>query len=124
MAVTRPALIVAPPSYLTDLRSGLAAAGLQRAVATCDTALIFDWLMTLVPLQGISDAIAFAYTERHGSVSWAEIDAAFKEGLIAPFCAAIGILPDVATRKVPASARDRPGWRNARCPGTRCARVL
>ncbi|MDR7039172.1 hypothetical protein J2X36_003945 [Methylobacterium sp. BE186] len=30
-------------------------------------------------LQGISDAIAFAYVEQHGSVTWADIEAALEE---------------------------------------------
>lgn len=34
---------------------------MRAAVTHRDTAALFDWLMTLVALQGISDAAAFAF---------------------------------------------------------------
>jgi hypothetical protein len=35
-AVTRPALLVAPKSFLADIRAGVAAAGVQAAIADHD----------------------------------------------------------------------------------------
>ena len=40
-----------------------------------DTAAIFDWLMRMLSFQGISDAVAEGYMDRHGNVTWAEIEA-------------------------------------------------
>src|SRR4051812_2822929 len=71
--VTHPALILAPASFLDDICANLWAHGVQVAVARRQTAPIFDWLMRLVQLQGISDTIAFAYADKHGIVRWADI---------------------------------------------------
>ncbi|WP_375460038.1 hypothetical protein [uncultured Enterovirga sp.] len=38
--------------------------------------MIFDWLMSLIALQGISDAAAFSYDAEHGGISLAEIETA------------------------------------------------
>jgi len=81
--VTHPALILAPASFLDDICTNLWAEGVQGAVAQRETAPIFDWLMRLVQLQGISDTIAFAYADKHGIARWADIAAALAEG---PFC--------------------------------------
>src|SRR4051812_44578742 len=82
-AVTRPALFVAPPTFLAEIRENLSEAGVVEAVARRDSAPIYDWLMTLVQLQGISDEVAFAYAAKHGNVRWAEVAEAF---LRAPLC--------------------------------------
>lgn len=57
---------LASPDFLVDLRASMTRAGLVRAVAERDTPRIFDWLVELVQLTGISDAAAFAYSDRHG----------------------------------------------------------
>ena len=82
--VTKPALVLAPTSFLDDLRGDLATRGVQDAVARRDPAPIFDWLQSLVQLQGVSDAIAFAYTEQHGYARWAEIDAGLQRRTSCP----------------------------------------
>src|SRR4051812_28939322 len=76
ITVCRPALLVAPPSFLDDIRATLAAAGIQKAVARKDSAPIFDWLTALLQFQGISDANASAYAEKHGLLRWSDIAAA------------------------------------------------
>jgi hypothetical protein len=73
-AVTRPALILAPTSFLGDIAGSLAEAGIQEAVAHHNSGPVFDWLMSLFQLQGISDAVAFSYAAQHGSVRWHEIN--------------------------------------------------
>jgi hypothetical protein len=35
-----------------------------------DTAAVFDWLISALSYQGISDQIAYDYMEEHGYVSW------------------------------------------------------
>jgi hypothetical protein len=75
-AVARPALILAPTSFLDDIAASLSKAGIQDAIARHDNGAIFDWLMSLFQLQGISDAVAFSYAAEHGSVRWREIKTA------------------------------------------------
>jgi len=45
--------------------------GMARAVRKHDTAAIYDWLMGLLSLQGISDQIAFGYIEKWGNATYA-----------------------------------------------------
>ncbi len=47
--------------------------GIQRAVRHHDTAALYNWLMTGLSLQGISDAIALGYIAAHGNADWATI---------------------------------------------------
>ena len=65
-AIVYPALVIAPPTFLSDIQKGLDEAGVPDAVARHDDAPIFDWIMSLVPLQGISDANAISYARSHG----------------------------------------------------------
>ena len=50
-------------------------AGLDQAVASRDTPPIFDWLLTAFSFQGVSDQAARSYMEKHGSASWAKMEA-------------------------------------------------
>ncbi len=43
-----------------------------------DTAPIYDWLIAVVALQGISDSVAFGWDERHGGAQWSDIDAGLR----------------------------------------------
>lgn len=74
--VTEPALALAPATFLSDLRTDLTSKGITQAVAAHASGPIFDWIMGLVPLQGISDQVASRYADQHGSVSHTEISAA------------------------------------------------
>ena len=40
-----------------------------------DSAILFDWLMSALSYQGISDRMAYRYIERHGRAQWADIEA-------------------------------------------------
>jgi hypothetical protein len=82
--VTRPALMLAPETFLDDAATSLSRAGVQGALARRHTATLFDWLVALISLQGVSDAIAFDYDARHGGITFAEIDAALRAD---PSCA-------------------------------------
>jgi hypothetical protein len=66
----------APRAMLADLRQDFLRAGLPNAVARHDTPALFDWLMHMLSYQGVSDAIAWGYMDQHGSVTFAEIEAA------------------------------------------------
>ena len=76
LAVTRPAVLLASPRFVDEIAERLREAGIEEAVARRDSAPIFDWLVGLLALQGISDAAAFAYDAEHGGVTFAEIAAA------------------------------------------------
>jgi hypothetical protein len=51
---------------------------LRRAITRHDTAALYDWLVEAFSYQGIADWLAFDYMQRHGSVSWDEIDQALQ----------------------------------------------
>jgi len=75
--VAYPALVSGPVDFLDEMAARLAAGGVQRAIARRDSAPIYDWLMTLVSLQGISDAVALGWDAQHGGITWAEVTSAF-----------------------------------------------
>lgn len=59
---------------IDDLRHDANEAGLVAAVENHDTATIYDWLIWIVSFQGISDTVAEGYMDRHGNVTWVEIE--------------------------------------------------
>ena len=61
----------------------MAADGVQAAVDRHDTATLFDWIVRLLDRQGISNAAAIGFAERHGSTRWHDVDAALAR---APLC--------------------------------------
>lgn len=73
LAVIRPALLLAPSNFLHDVRDRLTAAGITAAVAARNTPLLFDWLVTLLARQGISNHAAELYVARRGSPRWADL---------------------------------------------------
>ena len=62
-------------SLIDDNRADLRAAGIPSAIRRHDTATLFDWLVAALSYQGISDQVASDYMERHGTATWADIDA-------------------------------------------------
>ncbi len=68
--------IAAPGTMLLDLRRRLQRSGLGDAVGRHDTPAVFDWLMPVLSYQGVSDAIAWVYMDRHGTVTFSDIKAA------------------------------------------------
>ena len=73
--VRRVCNIAGQVTCIDDLRHDAIDAGLVAAVADHDTPVIFDWLIREVSHQGISDAVADGYIDRHGNVTWADIEA-------------------------------------------------
>ena len=61
------------PSYIDDLREGLRDRGVVHAIKNHDTAALFDWLIEIFSLQGISDAVASGYIAEHGNVRWSDV---------------------------------------------------
>lgn len=60
------------PSLIDEIRSDGEPA-LGAAIEVQNTRALFDWLIVVLSYQGISDRVASAYIEQHGSVTWIEI---------------------------------------------------
>ena len=71
------------PSYIDDLRDGLRDRGIVRAIENHDTAALFDWLVGILSLQGISDAVALGYIAEHGNIRWGDVASGLSQ---APSC--------------------------------------
>jgi hypothetical protein len=61
------------PSYVDDLREGLHDRGIVQAIENHDTATLFDWLIEILSLQGISDGVALGYIAEHGNIRWSDV---------------------------------------------------
>jgi hypothetical protein len=61
-------------SLIDDIRTELRAEGIATAIRRHDTATLFDWLISALSYQGISDQVAYDYMERHGRAKWHDID--------------------------------------------------
>jgi len=70
--------------YLADLRGSAHSSGLIRAVRTHDTPALFKWFVSMAIFQGISDAVAAGYMEKHGRASWHDIQSALAVGPSCP----------------------------------------
>src|SRR4051812_14571201 len=70
--------------YLRRLRTDLTRTGIKAAVAAHDTPALFGWLMDVLSYQGVSDAVAWAYMEQHGRITWGDIDAALNQNPSCP----------------------------------------
>jgi hypothetical protein len=61
-------------SLIDDIRSAGAPNTLGSSIERLDTPALFDWLIDALSYQGISDAVASGYIEKHGSITWLEIE--------------------------------------------------
>lgn len=73
LGVTRPALVLAPRDFLDDVCGRLDEAGVIAAVAGRDSAVIYDWIVALLALQGISNRAAEVFAERRGNPTWDDL---------------------------------------------------
>ena len=71
-------------SLIDDIRAELRAEGIPSAIRRHDTATLFDWLISALSYQGISDQVATDYMERHGRPRWVDIDAKLAAGPTCP----------------------------------------
>jgi hypothetical protein len=62
-------------SFVDDQRTDLREEGVLAAIKAHDTPKLFDWMVRAFSFQGIADAIASDYLERHGGLTWAAIAA-------------------------------------------------
>jgi hypothetical protein len=71
-------------TLIDDIRADLRAEKVQAAIRKRDTAVVFDWLLAALSYQGISDAVAHDYMERHGRAAWRDIDQKLGQGVSCP----------------------------------------
>ena len=71
-------------TWIDDIRADLRADKVQAAIRNRDTAVVFDWLMAALSYQGIADAVAYDYMERHGRAAWRDIDQKLGHGVSCP----------------------------------------
>lgn len=76
--------IAGEPTIIDDARVDLAADGVLGAIRRHDNAALFGWLMGVLSYQGVSDAIAYDYMERHGRISAGEIAAGLNRDDLCP----------------------------------------
>lgn len=62
------------PQLITEVRRNLSRAGVIGAVKRNDTAALYDWMARGMAYQGISDYVAEAYMQEHGSATWHQIE--------------------------------------------------
>jgi len=65
------------PTLIDEIRAELRADKVSAAIRNRDTGPVFDWLMSALSYQGISDQVAYGYMEKHGRATWRQI----KQGL-------------------------------------------
>jgi hypothetical protein len=81
--VTQVCQLAGSASCIRDLRTGLRAEGIVRAVERHDTPVLFNWLMSMISYQGIADRVAAGFIRDHGNVTWEAISGALAA---APAC--------------------------------------
>ena len=101
-------------TWIDDIRADLRADKVQAAIRHRETAVVFDWLMAALSYQGIADAVAYDYMERHGRAAWRDIDQKLGRGVQSPQAQATGISMAAATKRA-AGPVPSPST-SARCP--------
>ena len=71
-------------TLIDNIRADLRADKVQAAIRHRDTAVAFDWLMAALSYQGIADAVAYDYMERHGRAAWRDIEQKLGQGVSCP----------------------------------------
>src|SRR6202043_1105699 len=71
-------------TWIDDIRADLRADKAQAAIRHRNTAVVFDWLLAVLSYQGIADAVAYDYMERHGRATWRDIDQKLGRGASCP----------------------------------------
>jgi hypothetical protein len=71
-------------TIIDDARASLELEGVASAIRDRDTPVLFDWLVSVLSYQGISDQVAFDYMERHGRPTWHVIESDLRQGPSCP----------------------------------------
>jgi hypothetical protein len=67
--------LAGPASFVDDQRKDLRKHGILTAINAHDTPKLFDWIVRAFSYQGIADAIADEFMDRHGVLNWGAIAA-------------------------------------------------
>jgi hypothetical protein len=70
-------------SFVDNSRNELVNNGVLTAIEVHNTPVLFDWMVRLFSFQGIADAIAADYMDKHGALTWGAIAADLRN---APAC--------------------------------------
>src|SRR5262249_40011228 len=62
------------PTLIDEIRADLRTNKVAAAIRHRDTGPVFDWLMSAVSYQGISDHVAYSYMVKHGRATWQQIE--------------------------------------------------
>src|SRR5664280_1317325 len=62
-------------SFVDDAHDNLVNEGVLGAIDAHNTPVLFDWMVRAFSFQGIADAIAADYMDKHGSLTWGAIAA-------------------------------------------------
>ncbi len=57
---------------------------LRGAISRANTPALFNWLASALSYQGISDRVAYEYMERHGYVTWHDVEQKLGQGVGCP----------------------------------------
>src|SRR5476651_1071381 len=60
-------------SFVDDARDNLVNEGVLGAIEAHNTPVLFDWMVRAFSYQGIADAIAADYMDKHGALTWGAI---------------------------------------------------
>src|ERR1019366_1206641 len=71
-------------SFVDDARDNLVNEGVHSAIEGHNTPVLFDWMVRAFSFQGIADAIAADYMDKHGVLTWGAIAADLDAGPACP----------------------------------------
>src|ERR1035437_3312944 len=86
-------------SFVDDARDNLVNEGVLGAIEAHNTPVLFDWMVRAFSFQGIADAIAADYLDKHGAVTWDAIATALDAGPVCPKLESYWQLHDCGYRK-------------------------
>jgi hypothetical protein len=72
--VHRVCCLAGSADLLDNVRDKDGGSGITASIRHGDTPALFDWLVSALSYQGISDQVAEAYMEQYGSATWADRD--------------------------------------------------
>jgi hypothetical protein len=67
-------------SFVDDAHDNLVNEGVLGAIEGHNTPVLFDWMVRAFSFQGIADAVAADYMDRHGALTWSAIAADLDAG--------------------------------------------
>jgi len=71
-------------SFVDDARDNLVSEGVLGAIEAHNSPVLFDWMVRAFSFQGIADAVAADYLDKHGALTWAAIAADLAAGPACP----------------------------------------